>query len=50
MSRVEEKFEKLGRETSEKASEIHCSKEDYIEGLKGIIETLQTDISAAEEF
>lgn len=46
----QEKFEALAQEISSQASSVKCSKEDYIDGLRLIIQTLQTDIEAAEEF
>jgi hypothetical protein len=49
MSIVEEEFEKIAQEASEKAASVSCSVADYQDGLRGIIETLQVDIQASKE-
>ncbi|MCP4878309.1 MAG: hypothetical protein GY896_22885 [Gammaproteobacteria bacterium] len=43
------KFEDIATEVSQKASRVDCHIDDYIEGLKLIIERLQEDINAARE-
>ncbi len=47
MSSVEEQFEKIAMDASEKAADIACSAEVYQDGLRGIIEILQIDLQAA---
>ncbi len=46
---VEEEFEKVAQEASEKAASVTCSIEEYQDGLGLIIETLQIDIQASQE-
>ncbi len=46
---VEEKFDEIASYASDRAAKIDCSKDDYIRGLRAIIERLQDDIAAAEE-
>lgn len=46
---TEEEFEQIGELVSQRAAKVACPKEAYIDGLRGIIERLQTDIEAAKE-
>jgi len=42
-------FDEIAREASERAAAVKCSPEEYREGLREIISTLETDIRASEE-
>jgi hypothetical protein len=42
-------FDDIARAVSEMASTVKCSPEEYREGLREIISTLETDIRASEE-
>ena len=46
---VEEEFEKIAQEASEKAASVHCSVAEYQEGLRGLIDTLKVDLQASNE-
>ncbi len=47
---TDEKFEVIATDVSREAAGVQCSKEEYIGGLRMIIEALQIDIDAAKEF
>ena len=42
-------FFDIAEETSSKAAAVKCDIDDYIEGVKVIIERLQEDVAAGEE-
>ncbi len=44
---VEDQFEKIAMDASEKAADVACSVEKYQDGLRCIIETLQIDLQAS---
>ncbi len=44
---IEKEFEEIGAKASTDAAGVKCSTEEYIAGLKGIIDTLKTDVTAA---
>jgi hypothetical protein len=46
---LDEQFEKIAQEASEKAASVTCSIGEYQDGLGLIIETLQIDIQASKE-
>ena len=47
---VEEKFDKIAIDTSQRAGAVECSVDEYFEGLGVIIERLKEDIAAAKGF
>jgi hypothetical protein len=49
MKTTEEQFEELAQQTSEKATRIECEPEEYIDGLKTVIDQMEMDIEAAKE-
>ncbi len=49
MSSIDDQFEEIAQRVSREAASVKCSPEDYRAGLRGIIETLKTDIRASEE-
>jgi len=46
----EEKFEAVAQTASEDAAAVKCSKEEYQDGLRGIIQRMEDDLAASKEF
>lgn len=42
-------FERIAQNVSREAAAVPCSPADYRDGLREIIETLETDIAASEQ-